>query len=128
MIEVVAAIIYFEKKVLCFQRGEGKYGYTSHKYEFPGGKIEPGEDRVQALKRELWEELEIQVVIKEKVISVEHSYPDFDILMHCYRCVTEEFHGRLKEHINFKLLRPEDLQSLEWMDADKPVVDLISAG
>ena len=66
MIKVVAAVIFVKDKILCFQRGKNKYNYASYKYEFPGGKIKPGETEKEALKRELLEELELKVTIEKK--------------------------------------------------------------
>jgi 8-oxo-dGTP diphosphatase len=69
-IEVVAAIIYYEDKILCVQRGENKYQYISHKFEFPGGKLEIGETKVDAIKREIFEELNMIIEIQEEFITV----------------------------------------------------------
>ena len=83
MIEVVAAVIELEGKLLAFQRGPAKYEYVSNKFEFPGGKVEEGEDHKLALARELQEELELDAEIKGHVTTVVHQYPDFLIKMHC---------------------------------------------
>ena len=93
-IEVVAAIIQFENKFLCVQRGEGKYDYISLKYEFPGGKIEAGESQQQALKREIREELQYDIQLEQKFLTVEHQYPrlptsDAQLSMYGKRC---QFH------------------------------------
>ena len=85
-VEVVAAILMEGGEVLCMQRKEGRYDYLSYKYEFPGGKLEPGESREEALERELMEEMELDVTITpgEFLTTVEHQYPDFRLVMHCY--------------------------------------------
>jgi len=77
MIEVSAAIIFVQNKILCLQRGKSKYNYVSYKYEFPGGKLNKGEDPVKALKREIKEELIIEIEVKEKFKTIFHEYPDF---------------------------------------------------
>lgn len=83
-LEVVAAILIYQGKILCMQRGEGKYAYVSKKFEFPGGKIEPGEAKHAALERELREEMAIQVTIKESdlYMTINHEYPDFTLTMY----------------------------------------------
>ncbi len=125
MIEVSAAVIYLEGKILCFKRGIGKFEYTSLKYEFPGGKIEPGESPENALLRELDEELGISVIIGEKLADIRHDYPDFSIHMHCYSCEADVFSGELREHVAYAELEPHELDQLDWIDADKPIVSLL---
>ena len=125
MIEVSAAVIYLEGKILCFKRGIGKFEYTSLKYEFPGGKLEPGESPENALLRELDEELGISVTIGEKLADIRHDYPDFSIHMHCYSCEAHVFSGELREHVAYAELEPHELDQLDWIDADKPIVSLL---
>jgi 8-oxo-dGTP diphosphatase len=98
MIEVAAAIIIFQNKILCFQRGLSKYDYVSYKYEFPGGKLNQNEDPITALKREINEELRIEINIQNKFKTIFFKYPDFEIKMHCYICTTSTFSGKLYEH------------------------------
>jgi 8-oxo-dGTP diphosphatase len=75
MIEVVAAVIEFDGKLLAFQRGPAKYEYVANKYEFPGGKVEKGEDHKIALARELREELDVDAEVKEYIMTIEHASP-----------------------------------------------------
>ena len=103
MIEVSAAIIFIEKKILCFQRGKGKYDYVSFKYEFPGGKLNENEDAETALKREIKEELRIEIEIENKFKTIFFKYPDFEIKMHTFICRTNNFEGKLYDHIDYKL-------------------------
>ena len=123
MIEVSAAIIFFKKKILCFQRGKAKYDYVSYKYEFPGGKLAKNETPEKALKREIQEELKIDIKIKEKFKTILFTYPDFEIKMHCFICETDSFEGKLYEHIDYKLLEVEKLKELDWIEADIKLID-----
>ena len=83
-IEVVAAIIQHENKILCVQRDENKLSYISKKYEFPGGKVESGETLQETIIREIQEELKIKIVPIQQFITVDHEYPDFNLKMHSY--------------------------------------------
>ncbi len=124
---VVGGIIEYNGKILCMQRNKGKYDYTSYKYEFPGGKLEEGETYPQALMRELREEMDMKVFVEEKdyIAEVFHEYPDFSIHMKCYICKPETDRFIRKEHINHVWLKPEELDSLDWAEADKPIVKAV---
>ncbi|WP_260259651.1 (deoxy)nucleoside triphosphate pyrophosphohydrolase [Vibrio intestinalis] len=122
-IEVVAAVIQHEGKTLCVQRGPAKFDYIHHKFEFPGGKVEPDETGEQAIMRELKEELRIDIPTAEYFMTVEHSYPDFHITMHVYICPVENRDIELTEHIDAKWLSLEDLPELDWAAADVPIVN-----
>ena len=121
--EVVAAVVVHQDKILCVQRGDGKYAYVSRKYEFPGGKVEPDETEEGALIREIREELDMSISIDNKLITVEHEYPDFHITMHTYLCSCESPALTLSEHIDYKWLSKEQLRSLDWAAADIPIVE-----
>lgn len=123
-IEVVAAVIIYKNQILCMQRDIAKYDYISYKYEFPGGKIETGETKAQALQRELREEMALEVDIKDEdyYMTVEYTYPDFKIMMHSFICrVTNKTFNR-KEHIDHKWLTKSKLMTLDWAAADIPIV------
>lgn len=120
-INVVAALIEKNNKVLCVQRGYSKYDYLNEKWEFPGGKIEEIEEEHEALRREIKEELSMEIIIHDKLITVEHSYPDFKIIMHIFNCSSND-EPVLNEHINLKWLTKEELHNLNWAAADKPAV------
>jgi len=122
-IEVVAAIIYFEDKILCVQRAKNKLSYISEKFEFPGGKIEEGETQKEALKRELFEELNILTEIKTLFLTVDHKYPDFELTMHSYICEVKTKEIILKEHIALEWLTLKELINLDWAAADIPIVN-----
>lgn len=122
-IEVVAAIIIYENKILCVQRGENKLSYISKKYEFPGGKMEPGESKAEAIKREILEELHMVIEVKEEFLTVKHEYPDFILEMHSFICQCENNIVTLTEHLDFKWLDISELNALDWAAADIPIVD-----
>ena len=121
-IEVIAGIIYNNKKILCVQRGRNKYTYISEKYEFPGGKIEKNETHEIALKRELIEELNISVEVDDLFMKVKHEYNDFHLIMHAYICNAKSKNIQLNEHINAKWLFPNEMDKLDWAAADIPIV------
>ena len=122
-IEVVAAIIYYRNEVLCVQRPENKYSYISKKFEFPGGKIEVGESKQEALKREIMEELGIRPSIGDLFMTVVHTYPDFELTMHTYICEVADKDVVLHEHISLKWLTSDILNQLDWAAADIPIVN-----
>ena len=119
---VSAAIIVENKKILCVQRNKGKYDYISYKYEFPGGKLEEGEKEEDALKREISEELNLEIDVAEKFLVVTHEYLDFDLTMHSYLCKANTEKLVLKEHIDAKWLYKYELIELDWAAADLPIV------
>ena len=91
-IEVVAAIIHDkEGRIFATQRGYGDY---KDGWEFPGGKMEPGESPEQALKREIWEELETRIIVERLVQTVEWDYPNFHLKMHCSGAASRVAHSR----------------------------------
>ena len=119
-IEVVAAIIHdVAGRIFTTQRG---YGDFKDYWEFPGGKMEPGETAEEALKREIWEELETRIVIERFVKTIEWDYPQFHLTLHCYFCHVESGHLELKEHEAAKWLRKEELESVNWLPADRDLV------
>ena len=122
-IEVVAAIIYFENKILCVKRPKNKLSYISEKFEFPGGKIEQGETQEEALKRELIEELNVVTDIKSFFTTVVHEYPDFELTMHSYLCEVDTKEIVLNEHISLEWLNIKDLKKLDLAAADIPIVN-----
>ena len=122
-IEVVAAIIHDEEgRIFTTQRG---YGEMKDGWEFPGGKMEPGESPEEALKREIWEELETKIVVEKLVQTVEWDYPAFHLTMHCFWCHIESGSLKLKEHEAAKWLTKYQLNSVDWLPADRIVVETI---
>lgn len=119
-IEVVAAIIVDEAgRILATKRG---YGDMKGGWEFPGGKIEPGETAQQALKREIDEELNVTIEVGDKLCSVQWNYTKFHLTMHCYWCKVTEGTILLLEHEAARWLDKEDLWSVDWLPADTEVV------
>ena len=119
-IEVVAAIIRdSEGRIFATQRG---YGEWKDWWEFPGGKIEEGETPEEALKREIWEELDTRVAVERLVQTIEWDYPAFHLTMHCYLCHVESGHLLLKEHEAARWLRADELESVGWLPADRDLV------
>ena len=122
-IEVVAAIIRDDEgRVFATQRG---YGEWQDFWEFPGGKMEPGESPEEALKREIWEELETRIEVEQLVTTVEYDYPRFHLTMHCFWCHVESGSLILKEHEAARWLSRENLDSVNWLPADKIVIESI---
>ncbi len=118
-IRVVAALIVQDGRIFTTQRG---YGAMKDGWEFPGGKIEPGETPEEALAREIREELDAQVAVGNLFETVEYDYPQFHLSMACYFCTIESGKLVLKEHEAAKWLAPEELESVDWLPADRELV------
>lgn len=119
---VVAAVIEVDGRVLCMQRGENRYPYTSNRWEFPGGKIEPGETPEQALHRELIEEMDFDVEVCEHLATVTHDYPDFTITLAAYRCKASTTAFTMREHAASRWLPWNELSTLPWCAADERLI------
>ena len=121
-IKVVAAIICKENCVFATQRGYGDY---KDWWEFPGGKVEPGETPQEALVREIREELGTKIAVDEFLTTVEYDYPEFHLSMDCFWCHVEEGQLTLLEHEAAKWLPVRDLRQVKWLPADVMVIDEI---
>ena len=121
-VSVVAAVIESEGRFFATQRG---YGPQKDGWEFPGGKIEPGETPEAALMREIREELDADIIVGEKLVQVEYDYPDFHLSMGCYRCALAGGHLTLKEHEAAHWLALSELDDLAWLPADRIVADAL---
>lgn len=122
-IEVVAAVISRDEKYFATQRG---YGEFKDYWEFPGGKMEPGESREQALQREIREELDTEIRVEDFLMTVDYDYPAFHLTMHCFLCTVVSGRLELKEHESAMWLVPQDLRTVNWLPADEAVVEKLS--
>ena len=121
-IEVVAAIICRGDQIFATQRG---YGEWKDWWEFPGGKVEEGESREDALRREIREELNTEVSVDRFVMTVEHDYPAFHLTMYCFVCHVVSGHLELLEAEDARWLREDNLSGVHWLPADRQVVDYL---
>ncbi len=119
-VEVVAGIIEDKAsgKILATERG---YGEFAGKWEFPGGKVEPGETREAALVRELREELAIDARIEKFVGTVEYDYPKFHLTMHTFLCTIADGELTLREHMAARWIFRQELASIDWLPADREI-------
>lgn len=118
-IKVAAAIIVHDNKIFATQRG---YGEFKDGWEFPGGKIEEGETPQEALVREIKEELDTEIEVKDFLETVEYDYPEFHLSMDCFFCTIKSGELVLKEHEAAKWLTVETLDSVDWLPADEALV------
>lgn len=121
-VKVVAAIIHNDNKIFATQRG---YGEFKDGWEFPGGKVEPGETPERALIREIQEELDTMISVGEKLHCVEYDYPTFHLSMECFWAKIISGDLVLKEHEDAKWLSKEELDSVDWLPADLELVEKI---
>lgn len=122
-LEVVAAVIERDGRILCAQRKAG--GELSLRWEFPGGKVEPGETREQALEREIEEELGLRIQAGPLLLTVRHRYAAFAVTMHAYQATILEGQPELREHLAIRWLCPDEMRTLDWAPADVPVAEKI---
>ncbi len=123
-IQVAAALIFDNGKLLATKRGDSPYAYVAHKYEFAGGKIEHGESGEAAVKRELKEELDMEVRVGNLYACETYEYPDFIITLWLYECdMLSSF--ALKEHESYRWFSPSELDADEWAPADAEIVNAL---
>ena len=120
VVEVAAAIIQKEDKIFATRRGYGKF---KGMWEFPGGKVEPGETPEEAVVREIREELETEILVGRCFAEVDYDYPDFHLHMKCYLCTVKSGDLKLIEHSEARWLTRESLESVEWLPADVGVIE-----
>lgn len=129
-VKVVAAVITAcnengEKIIFATQRG---YGEFKDGWEFPGGKVEPGETPQEALKREIIEELETEIKVGDLIETIEYDYPTFHLSMDCFWAEIVKGDLVLREHEAAKWLTKEQLGSVDWLPADLGLVEKVRAG
>lgn len=118
-INVVAAIIVKDTKILATQRG---YGEFEGGWEFPGGKVEQGETPEEAIVREIHEELNARISVQRFLTQVEHDYPTFHLSMKCFICALDDSSFQLLEHHAAKWLDMQHIDTVDWLPADIKVV------
>jgi 8-oxo-dGTP diphosphatase len=118
-IRVVAAVIFHGGKIYATQRG---YGAWRDYWEFPGGKIEPGETPEEALIREIREELDLEITVLGHLCDVEYDYPEFHLSMQCFRCEITSGEPKLLEHEAARWLGREELGTVNWLPADRNIL------
>ncbi len=127
-IRVVAAVIKAEKNgepiIFATQRG---YGEFKDGWEFPGGKIQEGETPQEALKREIMEELDTEIEVDDLIGTVEYDYPEFHLSMDCYWCSIIKGDLILKEHEASRWLTSDSLYDLDWLPADRIIIEMVVA-
>lgn len=122
-INVVAAVIMKEGRVFATQRG---YGEFKDGWEFPGGKVEAGESPEDALRREILEELEVEVNVGDLIDTIEYDYPAFHLSMKCYACTIAGGSPHLLEHEAARWLSADQLDSVAWLPADITLIPKIA--
>ena len=123
-VDVVAAVIERGGAVLGTQRGRGE---MRGGWEFPGGKVEPGETPEEALVREIREELDVRVEVGPLLSEVDYDYSTFHLHMRCYRCRICSGEPTLREHLAARWLDASSIDSVEWLPADEEVIRAIKA-
>jgi 8-oxo-dGTP diphosphatase len=123
-IEVVAAVIFDRQRVFATQRGYGAY---KDWWEFPGGKMEVGETKEAALVREIQEELDTEIAVHDLIATIQWDYPDFHLVMHCFRCSVRAGDLTLKEHEAARWLTAETIHDVNWLPADVQILAEITA-
>ena len=119
-IEVVAAIFRKDNTIFATEKGYGEFkGY----WEFPGGKVEPGESLEEALRREIREELQVEINIEEKFTELDYDYPHFHLTMHCYFCSVLSGEITLVEATAARWLKKEELNTVKWLPADISLIE-----
>ena len=118
----VAAIIHKDGKILATKRG---YGEFINQWEFPGGKIEDGETKEEALIREIKEELNVEIEITNFALDIEYQYPTFYLKMACYDCIIKSGTPKLLEHNDARWLSKDELDDVNWIPADVGAVSYL---
>lgn len=118
-VSVTCAVIRDNGRIFAAQRGYGAY---KDYWEFPGGKIEPGETPEAALIREIKEELDTIIRVERYICTAEYDYPEFHLSMRCYFCSVCSGELMLKEHEACKWLAKHELETVDWLPADLVII------
>ncbi len=124
-LNVAAAVVMADGKYLCMQRTRSELSYITEHWEFPGGKIENGEDPKHTLEREIKEEMDWNIKVGRCLGTVEHEYPDFSITLTAYECAPGEGDFKLLEHLDSRWLTKDELPQLNWTEADRKLLSLL---
>ncbi len=124
-LNVAAAVVMADGKYLCMQRTRSELSYITEHWEFPGGKIENGEDPKHTLEREIKEEMDWNIKVGRCLGTVEHEYPDFSITLTAYECAPGEGDFKLLEHLDSRWLTKAELPQLNWTEADRKLLSLL---
>ena len=119
-VRVVAAVIRSEDKIFATARG---YGEFKGQWEFPGGKIEPGETPQEALVREIQEELDVKIEVGDLIDTIEYDSPSFHLSMDCFWCIVTDGEITLKEAEDARWLSKDQLYSVDWLPADMELIE-----
>lgn len=119
-VRVVAAVICSKDKIFATARG---YGEFKGQWEFPGGKIEPGETPQEAIVREIQEELDVKIEVGDLIDTIEYDYPSFHLSMDCFWCNVTEGEITLKEAEDARWLSKDELYSVDWLPADMELIE-----
>lgn len=121
-VKVVAAIIEHDGKIFATQRG---YGEFKDGWEFPGGKVEPGETPEQAIVREIREELTAEIEVDRYLDTIEYDYPKFHLSMQCFICHVKSGHLQLLEHEAARWVTKDQLDQVPWLPADLTIIEKV---
>lgn len=125
---VVCAVVERNGKYLCMKRTRSRYAYISEHWEFPGGKVEQGECDHEALQREIREEMCWDIFVGRKIAEFDYDYPHFSTRLVAYLCrCDDEDSFKLLDHLDYRWLAADELESLEWTAADRELLKYISA-
>lgn len=123
-IEVVAAIINDGERIFCAQRKD--QGELAKKWEFPGGKIEPHETKEETIVREIKEELKTDIEVMDYLMTVQHEYNTFNLIMHAYRCKVIKGNLELTEHLDSAWLTVDEMKNYDFAAADIPIIEMLA--